>query len=458
LRSLGARGESLALRDSAALGNTAITYSPLFVRSFARNHKLRITSKGIKRRASERFQESTNNKPKLSPRKPLSAMAQVLSPGQVIEPAKPKKEDDEWRENLNVRMICQECREDPPNLYEDHASGDMVCTSCGLVLAQRNVDVSSEWRTFSNDDQGNDDPSRVGDGPNALLNGAQLNTGIAFGDGMRSKDLHRAQNKSNVDKGNKPLLVAYKQIGALCDGWQLPNAVSDTTKHLYKDASEAGLAKGKSQDALIAGCLFFACRRNNVPRTFREVMELTRVSKKEIGRTFKALEKFIRERDEERLKGGDGTAMVAGGMSPETLTLDEVRTILNLCSLGTVVSQEVYNPSAHRQDPSDLCNRFCSMLDMDQKTTNVAIQLAAKLKDSGSLAGRSPLSAAAASIFMAGHLMGVPKSAKEIATVVGVSDSTIRGAYKLLYGEKDILIDAEIQARGVNMEKLPKPA
>lgn len=98
------------------------------------------------------------------------------------------------------------------------------------------------------------------------------------------------------------------------------------------------------------------------------------------------------------------------------------------------------------------------MLDMDQKTTNVAIQIAAKLKESGSLAGRSPLSAAASSIFMAGHLMGVPKSAKEIANVVGVSDSTIRGAYKMLYNEKDKLIDAEILARGVNLEKLPKPA
>lgn len=385
-------------------------------------------------------------------------MTQVLSPGQVIEPPAPKKQDDEWRENLNVRMICQECREDPPNLYEDHASGDMVCTSCGLVLAQRNVDVSSEWRTFSNDDQGNDDPSRVGDGPNALLNGAQLNTGIAFGDGMRSKDLHRAQNKANVDKGNKPLLVAYKQIGALCDGWQLPNAVSDTTKHLYKDASEHGLAKGKSQDALIAGCLFFACRRNSVPRTFREVMELTRVSKKEIGRTFKALEKFIRERDEERTKGGDSTAMVAGGKFHNVLTLDDVHIMLKLCSPGTVVSQEAYNPNQHRQDPSDLCNRYCSLLDMDQKTTNVAIQVAAKLKDIGALAGRSPLSAAAAAIFMAAHLMGVPKTAKEIAAVVGVSDSTIRGAYRSLYAEQDSVIDAELKARGANAERLPKPA
>jgi len=364
-------------------------------------------------------------------------MAQVLSPGQVIEPPIQKKEDDEWRENLNVRMICQECREDPPQLYEDHASGDMVCMGCGMVLAERSVDVSSEWRTFSNDDQGNDDPSRVGDGPNALLNGAQLNTGIAYEAGSKAKDLHRTQSKANVNKDNKPLLQAYKHIGALCDGWQLPGGVADTTKHIYKDASEAGLAKGKSQEALIAGCLFFACRRNNVPRTFREVTDLTRVSKKEIGRTFKALEKFIRERDDQRVKSGKGTAMVAG---------------------GTVVTQESYNPNAHRQDPSDLCNRFCSSLDMDQKSTNVAIQIAAKLKDSGSLAGRSPLSAAAASIFMAGHLMGAPKSAKEIAFVVGVSDSTIRGAYKLLYQEKDILIDAEILARGVSLEKLPKPA
>lgn len=382
-------------------------------------------------------------------------MAQVLSPGQVLEAPVPKKEDDEWRENLNVRMICPDCREDPPDLYEDHASGDMICTSCGLVLSQRNIDVSSEWRTFSNDDQGNDDPSRVGDGPNALLNGAQLNTGIAFGEGMRSKDLHRAQNKANTDKTNKGLLMAYKQIGALCDGWQLPGSVSDTAKHMFKDASESGLFKGKTQEALIAGCLFLACRRNQVPRTFREVTDLTRVSKKEIGRIFKTLEDFFRKRDKERANG-DGTAMIGGGKL-FCLSLDEVHLILNLCSEGTIVTQEAYVGST-QADPSDLCNRFCSLLEMDQKATNVAIQLAAKLKETGGLAGRSPLSAAAAAIFMAGHLMDQPKSAKEISGVAKVSDSTIRQAYKLLYQDKDVLIDADLINRGVNVEKLPKPA
>ena len=94
---------------------------------------------------------------------------------------------------------------------------------------------------------------------------------------------------------------------------------------------------------------------------------------------------------------------------------------------------------------------------MDQKTNNMAIAIETKIKETGGLAGRSPLSAASASIYMAGHLLGTSKPAKEIAAVVGVSDSTIRGAYKLLYREKETLLDAEIRARGINIEALPVP-
>ena len=261
------------------------------------------------------------------PRQPLAIMAQVLSPGALPAPEPQPKQEEEWRENLNVRLICKECREDPPELFEDHASGDLICASCGLVLQQRSIDQSSEWRTFSNDDQGNDDPSRVGDGPNSLLNGAQLETNIQFGEGMKARDLHRAQSKVNLDKGNRSLLQAYKQIGALCDGWQLPNAVSDTAKHIYKDADESRVFKGKSQEALIAGCVFLACRRNNVPRSFREVMELTKVSKKEIGRTFKLLETFLMKREKENGKA----SRVVGGKDVlfPSLWLQRIELLLN---------------------------------------------------------------------------------------------------------------------------------
>jgi transcription initiation factor TFIIB len=447
LRALG----DLTFVTRTSTRTTAKTYSPLFVRCYAKQHKLRVTSKGIKKRASQRFEGTV----KPVDRKPLALMAQVLSPGAVPDPIQmPEKE--EWRENLNVRLICKDCRDDPPDLYEDHASGDLICANCGLVLQQRVIDQSSEWRTFSNDDQGNDDPSRVGDGPNSLLNGAQLNTNIAFGDGgLRSKELHRAQNKSSLDKGNKGLLQAYKQIGALCDGWQLPTSVSDTAKHLYKDADESRVFKGKSQEALIAGCVFLACRRNNVPRSFREVMELTKVSKKEIGRTFKLLENFLMHREKE--KEGQ-SSIVAGGKLHCSFTLAEIQELLlNADELGMVVTNEAYTGSG-TAEPSELCARYCSMLGMSQKATNLARALADKTSNTGALAGRSPLSAAAACIYMAGHLVDEPKNAKEIQGVAGVSDGTIRHAYKLMYADRDKIITEDMIKRGANPANLPKPS
>lgn len=412
--------------------NTATTYSPLFIRCYAKNHKINKSFKGIKKRATSRFEKekSISEAPQ---RPPLSTMAQVLSPGAIPEPAPQPLKQEGWQENLNVTLMCPDCRENPPELREDHASGDLICANCGLVLQERSIDTSSEWRTFSNDDQGNDDPSRVGDGPNQLLNGAQLNTNIQFTDGsLRSKELNRAQNKANLDKGNKNLLLAYKQIGALCDNWQLPSAVSDTAKHIFKEAEESKIFKGKSQEALIAGCVFLACRRNNVPRSFREVMDLTRVTKKEIGKVFKLLEQFLMNKDKGKT---GGTSMVAGGV-----------TVFNDTYTGSTTA-----------DPADLCSRYCSMLSMDNRTTNVAIAIATNMTNSGALAGRSPLSSAAACIYMAGYLMGQIKSPKEIQNVARVSDSTIRHAYRLLYADASKLVTEDIIARGADMSKLPKP-
>lgn len=41
--------------------------------------------------------------------------------------------------------------------------------------------------------------------------------------------------------------------------------------------------KGRSNDAKASACLFIACRQEAVPRTFKEICAVSRVSKKEIG-------------------------------------------------------------------------------------------------------------------------------------------------------------------------------
>lgn len=202
---------------------------------------------------------------------------------------------EQWKENLNMQMICKDCKEVPPNLVEEFSNGDVVCGTCGLVLGERTVDTRSEWRTFANDDQGNDDPSRVGEAANPLLVGSQLQTTIAFDKSAsgKSRDLHRAQNKSAHDKTNKSLQNAYRDINDICEAMKLAPSVSMYAKFLYKQIHDAGAFKGKSPEAINAGLVFIACRQQAVPRTFKEIHQVTKVPKADIGRIFKGFEKFF---------------------------------------------------------------------------------------------------------------------------------------------------------------------
>ncbi|KAI4175340.1 MAG: hypothetical protein Q9188_000879 [Gyalolechia gomerana] len=360
-------------------------------------------------------------------------MANLQSPVIAMSPPLDIKPQEPWRENLTMHLICKDCKEDPPNIVEDFAAGDTICGSCGLVLGDRIVDTRSEWRTFTNDDQNNDDPSRVGDGANPLLNGAQLQTGIAFSGGgsAKARDLSRAQNKATHDKATKILLAAYKEIGALCDGMSIPKNVADTAKHLFKIVQDEGAFRGKSQETVVAGCIFIACRQCKVPRTFREVFSITKVSKPEIGRIFKHLEKFFGERNE-KLKA----SVVEGGGVPDP----------NGTGFTNVDSTT----------PKDLCTRFCNLLNLSNKCTTMSEDIALKTEATGVLAGRSPISTAAACIFMASHLAGESRNAKDVSNIAGVSDGTIRNAYKIMYGRKEELVRPEWIAEGrADFKRLP---
>ncbi|KAJ5287968.1 cyclin-like protein [Penicillium angulare] len=320
-----------------------------------------------------------------------------------------------WKKNLSATLICPECQDNPPNL-EFPDSHETVCGTCGLVLADREIDMHSEWRTFSNDDQNNGDPSRVGEAPSEL-HGQPLETSIASGASGRARDLYRAQNKQSNEKSNKALLAAYKEIGSLCDGFGIQKNVADTAKYLFKIVDDAKAFKGKSQDVIIAGCIFIACRQCKVPRTFTEIFAVTKVSRKEIGRIYKALEKFFTAQNVER-----NAAVVSNG--------------------GVVDQSDNYTATTSTK-PSDLCSRFCNLLDLPYQVTSVSSSLSDRVTSDGDLAGRSPLSIVAACIYMASYLMGHGKSAKEVSAVAHVSDGTIRGAYKQLYAERERLINPE---------------
>ncbi|KAI1269084.1 cyclin-like protein [Xylariaceae sp. FL1019] len=329
-----------------------------------------------------------------------------------------------WEQNLNEIVMCPDCREFPPNLVEEFSSGDMVCGSCGIVLGDRIIDTRSEWRTFANDDQNNDDPSRVGDAVNPLLNGSQLETTIAFGDGRASRDLQRTQNKLNRDKSTQALLTAYREISDFCNAMTIPKTTQDAAKHIYKLADDVKFFKGKDTKIIIAGCIFVACRHAGVARSFRDIFQLTKVTKKEIGRTFKSLERFLQS---------------------------------NPAATAYLRGNEAGRPSTSSTNATEFCERYCNSLRFNN--THLIARLSSELCEKTSsvvdLAGRSPLSVAAACIYMISHLMGEGKQSKAIANVAGVSDGTIKTAYRFLYNERETLVEKDWLAKGGSLDRLP---
>lgn len=332
---------------------------------------------------------------------------------------------DNSKENLSNIVVCPDCREYPPNLTEEFSSGDMVCTSCGLVVGDRIIDTRSEWRTFANDDQGNEDPSRVGQAAGALDEDEGLRTQVDMRavNGKLAGKLNSINKKSQSDKPNNDLQDAYKIISRFIDNIGSNYSTGQIAMHIYKLAYENGILKGKQREAVIAGAVFIACRQNNNARTFREIYAVTKVPKKEIGRTFKSLETFLNKVQE---------------IDPNGAAANKIQD---------------YKASA-TTSAEDLCTRYCGALGFKNthRMEKVAKALARKTTSVSDLAGRSPLSVAAACIYFTSHYLGDPMSSKEIANVAGVSDGTIKTAYRFLYNARETLVE---ESWAGDLDKLP---
>ncbi|KAJ2746074.1 transcription initiation factor IIB [Coemansia sp. BCRC 34301] len=311
----------------------------------------------------------------------------------------------------NVVLECPYCRDKVPNLIDDFASGDCICGNCGLVLGDRIVDTRSEWRTFANEE--GDDPSRVGNAANPFLDGAQLDTLIARngdnGSGL-ARDLNRAQGRTTAQRHERNLVQAYKEISALCDAYDMPRTTVDIAKQLYKRVENEHLQRGKNNDAIIAACIFLACRQDNAPRTFKEICALTKVDRKDIGRTFK----FLKSK------------------------------------LGAATNTTSSN---------DLIARFCSNLNLDQDTRRITELLTRKAKDMDHISGKSPVSIASACIYLSSYLMGCGRDAKAISEIAGVGEATIKATYKILFANRKDLLTPDILGRSPKASEanLPSP-
>lgn len=118
---------------------------------------------------------------------------------------------------------------------------------------------------------------------------------------------------------NFPPMEAFDQIDAFCEGSGIPKVVIDLSKYFYKEAHGGGLFRHNcsTHKAMVAGCIFAACRQCEIPRSFQEMSKLTDVSKSDIGKNFKLLDMFFSSQTYFKVEDEEGnSAETAYGSFP----------------------------------------------------------------------------------------------------------------------------------------------
>ena len=272
--------------------------------------------------------------------------------------------------------------------------------NCGLVLTDRIIDEGPEWRAF--DQEQRDKRARVGAPLTFTIHDKGLSTMIdwrnrdSYGKDLAPKRraqiyrLRKWQRRIRVsDATERNLAYALSELDRMASSLGLPRNVREIAAMLYRRAVEQRLIRGRSIEGVAAAALYAACRQSRIPRTLDEVAEVSRVGKKEIGRSYRFIARELRL-------------------------------------------------SIPPTSPIDYVPRFISELKLLGEVQAEAIQILKKAANKGLTSGRGPTGVAAAAIYVASVLANSRRTQREVAAVARVTEVTVRNRYKELVEKLDL--------------------
>jgi transcription initiation factor TFIIB len=296
------------------------------------------------------------------------------------------------RQKIEEIVQCPECGS--KHLSKDYSRAELVCRNCGFILDENIIDQGPEWRAF--DSEQREKRARTGSPMTYTIHDKGLSTMIgwknrdSYGRAIPTRNraqiyrLRKWERRIRISNATeRSLATALSELDRLSSGMGLPRTVRETAAMIYRKATMKNLVRGRSIDGVTAAVLYAACRQCHVPRTLDEIAAMSRLSRREIGRTYR-----------------------------------DVSRQLGLKLLPT--------------SPEDYVSRFCSELRLSGDVRAKTVQILQDAIRGELISGRGPTGMAAASLYIACVLCGERRTQREVADVAGVTEVTIRNRYKEL--------------------------
>jgi len=150
--------------------------------------------------------------------------------------------------------------------------------------------------------------------------------------------------------GERNLQFALSEIDRMASALGVPRSVREVASVTYRRCLDEDLIRGRSIEGVATSVLYAACRQEGIPRSLEEISDVSRVERKEIGRTYRYVAQEL-------------------GLEMEPV------------------------------DPKQYVPRFCSELELSEEVKAKAEEIITETAEQGLLSGKSPTGYAAAAIY-----------------------------------------------------------
>jgi transcription initiation factor TFIIB len=286
-----------------------------------------------------------------------------------------------------TQISCHSCAtSDIKAPVTDPNSGEVICSSCGRILSEREEQNSKEWRDLSHSSL----RDRVG-APRTL---ARHDLGLSTIIGSLNKDASgkkleptmrsmmnriamwdmRSQIRTSKGESLRP---AFYQLAALRDKLGLPDSIIETTAYIYRKAQERRLIHGSTINASLAAAAYTALRAAGTPRSLNEISEVSNLRRKEVARAYR-------------------------------------RIISDL------------NLSVPALDPIKCISKISNKAGLSETTKRVALGMLHYVIKTGEGAGKNPMALASSILYLASLRTGEDITQEDLAIVAGITEVTVR--------------------------------
>lgn len=289
------------------------------------------------------------------------------------------------------------------------AEGFLTCVnpSCGVVYKDT-VDMGAEWRYYGGDEHGGADPTRAGPPINPLLKESSFGCKVICP--MRStyemRKIRRYSEWQCMPYKEKSQHEEFQRISLMASQAGLPKMIIDDALRYHKMISEAKTFRGLNRHGIIAASIYVSSRRNNYPRTPKEIAHIFNL---------------------------DNTSTTKGCKNALSI-IQDLESHLEVDNQTTMC----------RSTPTMFIDRYCSRLGINSELTKLCKFIAMRIQKKNLVPEKMPLSIAVGIVYFVAQECNLGISKKEIRDISDISEVTINKCYKKLVGVREELLPSII--------------